>query len=149
MTRRASKNSGFTLIELMIVVAIIGILAAIAIPNFLSYRARAKQTEARVNLKAIHTSELSYESENTFYTSRVADLGWKPVGIPIYRYTVGDGFVGNPDPGGAPMDNDPPGASKTDFTAVAWGNIDTDPTIDTWEISLSYSLRNVKNDAGD
>lgn len=50
------KNmQGFTLIELMIVVAIIGILAAIAIPNFIRFQARARQSEANTNLKSLFT----------------------------------------------------------------------------------------------
>ena len=47
------RKRGFTLIELMIVVAIIGILAAIAIPNFIKFQAKSKQSEAKTNLKAI------------------------------------------------------------------------------------------------
>jgi type IV pilus assembly protein PilA len=54
MTRRRPQ-SGFTLIELMIVVAIIGILAAIAIPNFVRFQARARQSEANTNLKSLFT----------------------------------------------------------------------------------------------
>jgi type IV pilus assembly protein PilA len=51
------SNKGFTLIELMIVVAIIGILAAIAIPNFMRYQLRAKASERKTNLEAIFKSE--------------------------------------------------------------------------------------------
>jgi type IV pilus assembly protein PilA len=57
------ERKGFTLVELMIVVAIIGILAVIAIPTFLEFRLKAKTAEAKSNLGAIRTAELSYFSE--------------------------------------------------------------------------------------
>ncbi len=63
MFKSFRKQEGFTLIELMIVVAIIGILAAIAIPNFLQYQMKSRQSEAKTNLMAIKTSEVSWQGE--------------------------------------------------------------------------------------
>lgn len=69
------KQEGFTLIELMIVVAIIGILAAIAIPNFLQYQMKSRQSEAKTNLGAIKTSEVSWQGERgCFLTVALAPL---------------------------------------------------------------------------
>ena len=65
--KRIRSGEGFTLIELMIVVAIIGILAAIAIPNFLNYQRKARTSEARTSLGAIRTSETTWFAENGCY----------------------------------------------------------------------------------
>ncbi len=54
--RKVFNDKGFTLIELMIVVVIIGLLASIAIPNFLQFQSMAKQAEAKSNLGKIHTA---------------------------------------------------------------------------------------------
>jgi type IV pilus assembly protein PilA len=67
MLKILRKQEGFTLIELMIVVAIIGILAAIAIPNFLQYQLKSKQSEAKTNIQAIRTSMLSFGGERGCY----------------------------------------------------------------------------------
>lgn len=67
MLKALRKQEGFTLIELMIVVAIIGILAAIAIPNFLQYQMKSRQSEAKTNLGAIKTSEVSWQGERGCY----------------------------------------------------------------------------------
>lgn len=63
--QEARGDGGFTLIELMIVVAIIGILAAIAIPNFLRFQARARQSEVTSNLKALFTGFRGFERKPT------------------------------------------------------------------------------------
>lgn len=72
-------QKGFTLIELMIVVAIIGILAAIAIPNFLRYQAKSRQSEARTNLGAIFVAETSYFGEQSRYGS-FGEIGYALAG---------------------------------------------------------------------
>ena len=74
------KEKGFTLIELMIVVAILGILAAIAIPNFMRFQAKSRQSEAKTNLGAIGTTAESYRAEQDTYIATWNDLGWAPQG---------------------------------------------------------------------
>jgi len=133
------QRKGFTLIELMIVVAIIGILAAIAIPDFLRFQLKAKSAEGKTNLAAIRTAEQSYYSEFGFYVSADASpadpgfnlkvpfvntmgpqlgfdqLGWSPEGSVFFNYGVaapapGDSYTAS---AGADLDND--------ATPQSWG----------------------------
>src|SRR3989337_2682194 len=83
---QTDKEKGFTLIELMIVVAILGILAAIAIPNFMRFQAKSKQSEAKSNLGAIGTTAEAFRSENDTYVATWAQLGWAPQGTTRYAY---------------------------------------------------------------
>lgn len=144
MSNRSRGKAGFTLTELMIVVALIGVLAAIAIPSFLDYQARSRRSEAYVNLASIARSQKSFFAEkDTFHDSEnawpnpalkadgvlsttkmkwdaeseehFAELGWHPEGEVFYSYEVN-----------TPLDT---GVAKTCnctlcFTATAYGDVD-------------------------
>lgn len=143
-------NKGFTLIELMIVVAIIGILAAIAIPNFLKYQAKAKTSEAQANLKGIFTSETSYFADTNLYGTLVG-INYPPAGTIRYSYSATNtsaetGFVGSPVPVPATWTSSkglcsqtipsPAGAgSISGYTAGAWGIISTIGQNDQWAVN--------------
>ncbi len=129
------RNSGFTLIELMIVVVIIGILTSLAIPRFTGASTRAKQSEARLILKQIYTMQHSYHQISSFYGDAgvVASAGgvFPQIGVEIMvgaRYT----FVMV--------------AAANSFTCTATSNLDGDPTVDVWTIDQDGTLSNAIND---
>ena len=137
---KAGRRWGFTLIEIMIVVAIVGVLSAIAIPNLLRYQLRARSTEAGVNLKAISVAEEAYWSEFGTYVSSGATvpavmpgarsvvfpsnagfdaLGWAPEGSVYFQYRI------NADNGGGT-------GALLRYTAEAAGDLDEDGTPSYW-----------------
>ena len=71
---KKKNERGFTLIELMIVIAIIGILAAIAIPQFADYRKRSYNSAANADLRNAATAQEAYYVDNMIYTSTVGNL---------------------------------------------------------------------------
>ncbi len=89
MPKRLLSKSGFTLVELMVVVAIIGILAAVAIPNYQKYQARARQSEAKVMLASAYTALQSYFAEVGTYTTCLNDIGFESTAGAKRYYTVG------------------------------------------------------------
>jgi len=130
---KSRNNKGFTLIELMIVVVIIGILAALAIPRFMRSTTKSKQSEAKQLLKQIYTLQHAYRQEFNFYAcnavsaSATAPAAFAVIGVDVglsarYTYTMA--------------------ATATTFlcTAAATINLDDDATIDTWTINDQGTL---------
>jgi len=164
LTKLRSKK-GFTLIELMIVVAIIGILAAIAIPNFLKFQAKSKMSEAKTNLGAIYTGELAYFGEQNKYADFNA-INWSPSGTPRYHFALGTwsaavnndnvnrgAIVNDPEPtswtanlnnaldsAGAAVAPVAPTFTDNTFSAGAGGRISTVAYSDGWSINQLRQL---------
>jgi type IV pilus assembly protein PilA len=117
---------GFTLIELMIVVAIIGVLAPIAIPNYISYQKKAITAEAKAQLRHILTLEATYYHLKLTY-GNLSNIHWAgPTGKTRYAYSLS--------------------YSQFTFAAHATGNIDGDSTVDHWRLSNGNTLTHVTDD---
>lgn len=134
------NQKGFTLIELMIVVVIIGILAALAIPRFMRATTKAKQSEAKNILKQIYVMEHSYRQEKDTYFpgtttvqpgGAIADLGIEIMSSARYSYTI-------------------TGTANT-FTATAGAKgatgLDDDAAMDLWQITDVGVLVCISDDA--
>lgn len=85
------SEQGFTLVELMVVVAIIGILSAIAVPNFKKYQAKSKQSEAKIQLAAIYSAEVGTSADYDTYATCLPEMGYEqsPRGYYIVGFTAG------------------------------------------------------------
>lgn len=103
------SQSGFSLVELMVVVAIIGVLASIAVPAINKYLAKARQSEAKTNLSSLYTSEKAFYAEYTAYHTMFGAIGYSPEGK--LRYNVGFNAPGAPEAGATNGYNNPPTAA--------------------------------------
>lgn len=110
------SQAGFTLVELMVVVAIIGVLATIAIPQYNKFTAKARQTEARVVAGGAANVESTFAVENNTFTACLGSIGFSREGSKFY-YTAGFGT-------GAPTAACQPGSTTTgSCLASAWSNV--------------------------
>lgn len=154
--RRTMKTTkGFTLIELMIVVAIIGLLTMVAVPSFNRYLGKAKRAEAYMNLNSLYAAERSYWAEHGAYTNQLSHIGWKPQGYQgggsqeAFNYTYGFGsssegigcFTGKL---GASIAGGQ--ADRDGFLAMACADIDGDGQLDILSIDHNGVIRVVQDD---
>ena len=75
---KIKNQKGFTLVELMVVVAIIGILSAVAIPQFQTYQAKSRTSEAKLALAAIYSAEVAFQGETDNFATCLFHMGYKP-----------------------------------------------------------------------
>jgi type IV pilus assembly protein PilA len=86
LSQNKHSQGGFTLVELMVVVAIIGILSSVAIPSFKKYQAKAKTSEAKLHLASIYSAEVSFFSDSDSYATCLKSMGYDPSGSKDQRY---------------------------------------------------------------
>lgn len=146
-----TKSNGFSLVELMIVVAIMAILAAIAIPSFMRFSLRAKTAEANMNLAAIRTCLETYRAENDKYISCVDNPGtWSPGDGACEPKAWQMGLAGWTDIGFQPDGNVRykynVAATATTFIITATGDLDEDSdpatfTVDTEALTYPKAIK--------
>jgi type IV pilus assembly protein PilA len=85
-------DKGFTLVELLVVIVIIGILTAIALPSFLNQTAKAKQAEAKQKVSSILKTQQSWRTENATFATNIDDLALGNLAgastAPVYAYAL-------------------------------------------------------------
>ena len=134
------NSKGFSLIELMIVVVIIGILAAMALPRWWKASERSRQSEAKLILKQIYTNEETYfQANDGYWISAGAASASNPSAFEQIWVEIMDNALYTYEITG----------DASSFTATATANLDDDATIDTWAMNQNGTLTKVIDDTED
>ena len=125
-TLRTSTQRGFTLIEIMVVVVIIGVLGAIVVPQFMSRPDQAKVTAARTDIQAISTALEMYRLDTFSYPSTqqgLEALVTRPSGTPLARNWNPQGYLKSlpVDPWGTPYQYLNPGSHSAGYDLFSFG----------------------------
>ena len=131
-------SKGFTLVELMVTVAVIGVLAAIAIPIYMNYVYRGKQVEAKNLLMTIKVEEEQFRAENNCYTTVITDGGGVDRLPETKTLNSNDKYFSvNPaNLTGTASANCPAASSLADdFQAVVTGTLASGHAVDRWGVS--------------
>ena len=148
----SEHKKAFSLMELMIVIAIIGILAAFSIPSYHRYLAKAKQTEVALNLASLHAAQQLYFLEHSTYSNDLSALGWEPSGHKNNMTQYSYGFQGQKNNNyfvgaGKIESNSFPTthANKDSFIACAIGDLQGKGKLDIWTIDESKTIKHISD----
>ncbi|MEZ4702010.1 MAG: prepilin-type N-terminal cleavage/methylation domain-containing protein [Rhodothermales bacterium] len=125
-----SQDDGFSLTELMVVVVVVGILAMLAIPRFITVTTEAKMTEARMMLRQVQTLQQAYRYAHDRYADGLSELGFEQVALQTEggtaRYRIA---IEQADAGGFVA------------TATAVVDFDRDGVLNVWETDAAGEIR--------